>query len=218
MARKRITQELLLNVLIEAKKEMDANTFSSYLFRAQHPTWGVLNPILVEKGVIQKVHSKYKWITIDANIHMAKEVLVLYRKRIETNYAKRMGKESSKLNNTISFEELVKETETLIGVKPEPIKTPLEECDRLAKIIADNEEIMDIQEKTIVNKNKKLAEQLDYISDLEELMENYKQNIDTLEKEFVELKNSINNQNNLYIKPNSKKIKVLGIPLYSVEY
>lgn len=218
MARKRITQELLLNVLIEAKKEMDANTFNSYLFRAQHPTWGVLNPILVEKGVIQKVHSNYKWITIDANIHMAREVLVLYRKRIETNYAKRMGKESSELNNTISFEELVKEAKTVMSVEPEVKINPSEECYRLAKIISENEELINIQKDTIANQNEKLSNQFSYISDLEEIMEDYKKDIDTLEKEFTELKKSINNQNNLYIKPNSKKIKVLGIPLYSVEY
>jgi len=93
-----------------------------------------------------------------------------------------------------------------------------QKIDKQEKYISDLEKNKSASQETIAKQTEKLAEQLDYISDLEEIMENYKQDIDTLEKEFVELKKSINNQNNLYIKPNSKKIKFLGIPVYSVEY
>lgn len=93
-----------------------------------------------------------------------------------------------------------------------------ENINKIEKINFENERLIKSQRETIKKQDEKLVNQFSYISDLEEIMEDYKKDIDTLEKEFTELKKSINNQNNLFIKPNSKKIKFLGIPLYSVEY
>jgi len=233
MARKKITKERVLLTLTEAKKSMDKSEFNSYSFRMQYPEWGQFGCILKKNGVFKKQNQKYFWLSIEPNINMVDKLLEIYYKKQSINRSNHLEKLSQK-KSVIVEEKDVKSTSDLSFDYAEPKTTdstlssimPYEsfeivnttEFQKLKQTIKDDDELINIQKDIIANKNEKIVGQESYISELEEIMENYKQNIDAIEKEFVELKNSINNQNNLYIKPNSKKIKVLGIPLYSVEY
>jgi len=233
MARKKITKERVLLTLTEAKKSMDKSEFNSYSFRMQYPEWGQFGCILKKNGVFKKQNQKYFWLSIEPNMNMVDKLLEIYYKKQSINRSNHLEKLSQK-KSVIVEEQDVKSTSDLSFDYVEPKTTdstlsstiPYEsfeivnatEFKKLKQTIEDDDKLINIQKDTIAKQTEKLAEQLDYIIDLEEIMENYKQDMDTLEKEFTELKKSINNQNNLFIKPNSKKIKVLGIPLYSVEY
>jgi hypothetical protein len=233
MARKKITKERVLLTLTEAKKSMDKSEFNSYSFRMQYPEWGQFGCILKKNGVFKKQNQKYFWLSIEPNMNMVDKLLEIYYKKQSINRSNHLEKLSQK-KSVIVEEKDVKSTSDLSFDYAEPKTTdstlssimPYEsfeivnttEFQKLKQTIKDDDELINIQKDIIANKNEKIVGQESYISELEEIMKNYKQNIDAIEKEFVELKNSINNQNNLFIKPNSKKIKVLGIPLYSVEY
>ena len=226
MARKKITKERVLLTLTEAKKSMDKSEFNSYSFRMQYPEWGQFGCILKKNGVFKKQNQKYFWLSIEPNMNMVDKLLEIYYKKQSINRSNHLEKLSQK-KSVIVEEQDVKSTSDLSFDYVEPKTTDstlsstipyesfeivnISEFNKLEKHNFENERLIESQKETIVGQDS-------YISELEEIIKNYKQNIDAIEKEFVELKNSINNQNNLYIKPNSKKIKVLGIPLYSVEY
>jgi|688.fasta_scaffold552278_2 hypothetical protein len=237
--RKKITVTRTLTTLIEAKKRMDENKFNSYSFRIEYPEWGAFCSILKKNGVIEKSRMKNTWISIEPNLHMAEKVLSVYHQKTiiaRNNYISKKAEKTDEIIEEISelsfyrsenstepktthptlqipeFENIVKEPENLTRFDV------VSEFNKLEKLNFENERLIENQKETIKKQDEKLVNQFSYISDLEEIMEHYKKDIDTIEKEFVELKKSISHQNNLFIKPNSKKIKIFGIPLYSVEY
>lgn len=226
MARKRITKERALLTLIEAKKSMDKGNFNSYAFRMQYPEWGQFACILKKNGVLKKQNQKYFWLSIEPNMNMVDKLLEIYYEKQAFNRSTHLEKLSQK--ESVIFEEQdVKHTselsfdydepKTTDSVLSFPISSESLEIDITSEIQKLKQTIED-KDKLIAKQTEKLSEQEKYISETNKVMRSYLDDIDVLEKEFVELKKSINNQNNLYIKPNSKKIKFLGIPLYSVEY
>lgn len=226
MARKKITKERALLTLIEAKKSMDKSDFNSYSFRMQYPEWGQFGCILKKNGVFKKQNQKYFWLSIEPNMNMVNKLLEIYYKKQSISRSNHLEKLSQK--KSVIFEEQdVKHTSDLSFDYDEPKTTQPTlqipefenaEFNKLEKLNFENERLIENQKETIKKQDEKLVNQFSYISDLEEIIEHYKKDIDTIEKEFVELKKSISHQNNLFIKPNSKKIKFLGIPIYSVEY
>ena len=159
-------------------------------------------------------------------MNMVNKLLEIYYKKQSISRSNHLEKLSQK--KSVIFEEQdVKYTSDLSFYYDEPKTTQPTlqipefenaEFNKLEKLNFENERLIENQKETIKKQDEKLVNQFSYISDLEEIMENYKKDIDTIEKEFVELKKSISHQNNLFIKPNSKKIKIFGIPIYSVEY
>lgn len=267
--KKPLTPEKILDILILAKEQMDLGIMNRAVFYANHPQWASINSILIRHGVIRKEYDKYRWLASAPDLKMAKGVITNMKYKSNESRLKRknysretidkvlkkynislfdsveheldveLKKEPTKSNYDVDDMELFFDDESKKGYmlardsfsdkiytlvdkpnnpQPEVNINPSEECYRLAKIISENEELINIQKETIAKQTEKLSEQEKYISETNKVMRSYLDDIDILEKEFVELKKSINNQNNLYIKPNSKKIKFLGIPLYSVEY
>ena len=221
--RRKITVTRTLKTLIEAKERMDENDFNSYSFRIEYPEWGAFCSILKKNGVIEKSRMKHTWISIEPNLHMAEKVLSVYHQKViiaRNNYISKKAEKTDEIINksnesVFTLEDYFDSEKKVNFPSFEPI---VDENDSLHKFIEEKDKIIDNQKETIKKQDEKLVNQFSYISDLEEIMENYKKDIDTIEKEFVELKKSISHQNNLFIKPNSKKIKFLGIPIYSVEY
>ena len=298
--KKPLTPEKILDILILAKEQMDLGIMNRAVFYANHPQWASINSILIRHGVIRKEYDKYRWLASAPDLKMAKGVItnIKYKSNEsrlkKKNYSREMidkvlkkynislsveheldelKKESTKSNYDVNDMELFFDDKSKKGYiatdsfsdkiytlydkpnnpQPEVSINPSEECYRLAKIIYENEELINIQKETIAKQTEKLSEQEKYITETNKvmrsylddidilekefvelkrsigayreerdelygIMENDKQNIDTLEKDIIDLKENIKNQNNIYIKPNSKKIKFLGIPIYSVEY
>lgn len=246
--KKKLTAERILVTLIEVKKTMDENDFNSYSFRIKHPEWGALCSILKTNGIVKKNNMKMNWVSIEPNLHMAKKVLSIYHEKsiiARDNYLARQAlkrddiiQEVSDLtkldwlaeeNSSEDIEINIKENEMIEGTGGIGI---MEEINKLEKVNFENERLIEIQKDTIAKQAEELAsqektidthdEQIESMDNLvdeyEKSLQFYQGHIDTLEKEFTELKKSINNQNNLFIKPNSKKIKIFGISIYSVEY
>jgi uncharacterized coiled-coil protein SlyX len=248
MAKQKINPINILNVLEKAKFEMDAGTFNSYLFRANHPSYGFLNPILVEKGTIRKENSKYKWIGFYPDIELAKELLFLHKIRLENNKL-RKTKEKNAGDLEVFFEEKTESninSELTFEANEENV---MDWHGAVAKIaeqenhISELEKILTAKQEQLNKRNTALIQQKKYISELDEILQSYKENFEVLQEEFVELKENAMAHKNKKIaeqekyisdlekqlselkniakpktKSNSKKVKILGIPIYSVEY
>lgn len=75
---KKITPDYVLNMLQELKLLADEKRFLSLQFIKKYPTYGVFRKYLFSKGLIKKEYNSIKWISIEPNIIMAKELLKLY--------------------------------------------------------------------------------------------------------------------------------------------
>jgi hypothetical protein len=107
----KITPEYVLNMLQELKKVTGDTTFSASEFSKKYPTFSIFRIFLFSKGIIKKHYGINKWISIEPNIIMAKELLKLY-----TNYSKEnaIRSKNRKLEkNNIKIDEKIEVLETL---------------------------------------------------------------------------------------------------------
>jgi len=76
--KQKITPEYVLTMLQELKKSLDEKKFNLPLFVNKYPSYSAFRKHLRSKGIIKKQYGEYKWISIEPNIIMAKELIKLY--------------------------------------------------------------------------------------------------------------------------------------------
>lgn len=76
--KQKITPEYVLEMLQELKKLFDEKKFDLQKFSVKYPTYFAFRKNLRLKGIIKKEYGIYKWISIEPNIIMAKELIKLY--------------------------------------------------------------------------------------------------------------------------------------------
>ena len=84
----KITPEYVLNMLQELKKLTDDRRFSPAQFCKKYPTYSVFRIYIFSKGLMKKEFGNNKWISIEPNIIMARELLKLYNEYVTIRMSK----------------------------------------------------------------------------------------------------------------------------------
>lgn len=188
--KQKITPEYVLEMLQELKKLFDEKKFNLQTFTVRYPTYFAFRKNLRLKGIIKKEYGRYKWISIEPNIIMAKELIKLYladsRQRREEfeNSKKEFYKNKSNQNQQKEIE-LLQEIEKTTSLKGK--NTAM----NLAKEIRQEGEIWTdaVKRASVIMKDGKTKEITLREPKLEELFPN--SFIQDLRKEIAEKNNNI---------------------------
>jgi hypothetical protein len=224
--KQQITPKYILQMLQEIKELADNEVFRSSEFKERYRSFPTFRSIIYAKGLLKKnIYGVEKWCSILPNIVMAQEVYKLYKSKyqdVQIKYAikKQKIENESIYVDGIELEELISPKESIIDEEPKFVSNGNlieNSSSSLQEIISKKVFDIDYQKKLIEAKIEKIDNQDKYNLDLENAISDYKELYSSLEKEFTELKNNVLKDNSP-TKPNKKKIKILGIPIYSIEY
>lgn len=225
--RPRFTSNRMLEVLTEIQILCRRRKFLPTNYCKKQPSVWHFTRVLIEKGVLIKIKGQYKWIGVDANEQMAKDVIY------KVNEYNRKNKERFRARNeiiekvsteTIQFppSEVLPELELYKPIKEDLVDIQEDYLSALKDLKEDLDEanakisIFRVQNKELFTNNSLL---LDTKQDLKKQLAEYELDISELLKENGELKYQIDKMQEVRQEKKSKqrKVKFLGITIFKID-
>jgi chaperonin cofactor prefoldin len=235
--KRRFTPEVTLEMLKELKRLVDDKKFTPEDFKIKYPSFYNFRKFIFSKGLMTQQFGICKWVSIEPNIYMAKELLLLYNSYIKDNNARyRENVKRKKLENKdfpkilvdIENKEVKKEVEK--EVEKEPIFVDVEPfaiTKHIANLELENEklknriEFLNNELETLKEyneaKNKKIAYLENKIENLEAEPIKYKTEPATNNTTpIAEFYRDLSSQERMSNDISTKTYKVLGITVFSI--
>jgi hypothetical protein len=230
--KRRFTPEVTLEMLKELKKSVDDKTFIVEDFKKKYPSFYNFRKFIFSKGLMSQQYGICKWISIEPNIYMAKELLALYLAYTKENNAR--YRESLKIKKLqkddfpkilLDIENKEVEKEVKVEVEDKPIFVdidPFEVTKRIENLELENEKLknraeflyneLETLEEYNETKNKKIA----YLENKIENLEAKPESDSIYIAKDAEFYRDLTSQERMSNVISSKTYKVLGITIFSI--
>ena len=230
--KRRFTPEVTLKMLKELKKSVDDKTFIVKDFKKKYPSFYNFRKFIFSKGLMSQQYGICKWISIEPNIYMAKELLALYLAYTKENNAR--YRESLKIKKLqkddfpkilLDIENKEVEKEVKIEVEDKPIFVDIDSFEvtkRIENLELENEKLknraeflyneLETLEEYNEAKNKKIA----YLENKIENLEAKPESDSIYIAKDAEFYRDLTSQERMSNVISSKTYKVLGITVFSI--
>lgn len=222
--KRRFTPEVTLEMLKELKKLVDDKKFTPENFKKKYPTFYNFRKFIFSKGLMSQQYGIYKWISIEPNIYMAKELLALYLNYTKENNARyRESLKSKKLQKddfpkilvdieNKEVEEGVNEKPVFVDVQPFAITKHIENLQLENEKLKNRVEFLYNELETLEEYNEAKNKKIAY---LENKIENLENDVVKIAPN-AEFYRDLTSQERMSNITSTKTYKVFGITVFSI--